>query len=170
MRRDLHTPGRARDAGSTRSRGQTAQDFAVGIGLFLLAVAFVFAFVPQIISPYETGVGASEAAQADRTATLLVGNLSVDGQPNELNATATSEYFDGLGTDAIRDRAGLPFTARINVTVATLSGGGLASDGGTTWAAGATYREGRETATATRIVRTTGPGCEPGCELLVRVW
>ena len=27
-------------------RGQTTQDFAIGIGVFILAVAFVFSFLP----------------------------------------------------------------------------------------------------------------------------
>jgi len=170
MRRDTTAPGRAGTAASSRDRAQTAQDFAVGIGLFLLAVAFVFGFVPQIVEPFETGVGASESAQADRAAALIVGNLSVDDRPNELDTSSTGEYFDGLDADGLRERTGLPFTARINVTVANLSDGSLATGGGSTWAAGVTYREGREAASATRIVRTSGPECDPGCEIVVRVW
>src|SRR6056297_1102575 len=104
-------------SGRDRDRGQTAQDFAVGIGLFLLAVAFVFAFVPQVVSPYDVGVGASESAQADRAASLIVGNLSVEDRPNELHASRTTTYFNGADVDALRNRTGLPFTARINVTV-----------------------------------------------------
>lgn len=164
MRRDSPPGGRDRGSGSRRDRAQTAQDFAVGIGLFLLAVAFVFAFVPQVISPFETGVGASESAQADRAATLIVGNLSVDGRPNELNATDATDYFAGLGSAELRNRTGLPFTARVNVTVGNVNGSGPI------WSAGASYREGQEAASATRIVRTTDSECEPACELIVRVW
>ncbi|AGN02657.1 hypothetical protein L593_13590 [Salinarchaeum sp. Harcht-Bsk1] len=148
-----------------RDRGQTAQDFAVGIGLFLLAVAFVFAFVPQVVSPYDVGVGASESAQADRAASLIVGNLSVEDRPNELHASRTTTYFNGADVDALRNRTGLPFTARINVTVRNVASDDLV------WSGGAMHREGRATAAATRIVRTNEPGtCDPACRMTVRVW
>lgn len=161
---DQDTPTRTR-----RDRAQTAQDFAVGIGLFLLAVAFVFAFVPDVVSPYDVGVGASESAQADRAATLIVGNLSVEDRPNELNHTATDEYFSpgggDLDADQLRQRTGLPFSSRINVTIRNVE------DDSLRWSGGATHREGREAASASRIVRTDDPSsCEPACELVVRVW
>jgi len=157
---DQDTPTRTR-----RDRGQTAQDFAVGIGLFLLAVAFVFAFVPQVVSPYDVGVGASESAQADRAATLIVGNLSVEDRPNELNHTAAQSYFSGADAEELRTRTGLPFSSRINVTVRNVANESLR------WSGGATHREGREAASASRIVRTNDPSsCEPACELVVRVW
>lgn len=170
MHRDHTAPGRAGTAASDCDRGQTAQDFAVGIGLFLLAVAFVFGFVPQVVEPFETGVGASEAAQADRAGALIVGNLSVEDRPNELNHTATDRYFDGLDADELRNRTGLPFSARVNVTVRELSDDTLVSGATSTWAAGVSHREGREAASATRIVRTTGDQCDPGCRVVVRVW
>jgi len=158
MDQDTHTR-------TSRDRGQTAQDFAVGIGLFLLAVAFVFAFVPQVVSPYDVGVGSSESAQADRAATLIVGNLSVEDRPNELNHTATETYFDGTGIDELRTRTGLPFSSRINVTLSNVANDSVR------WSGGATHREGREAASATRIVRTNkASSCEPACELVVRVW
>ncbi|GAB3681131.1 hypothetical protein GCM10028857_04880 [Salinarchaeum chitinilyticum] len=148
-----------------RDRAQTAQDFAVGIGLFLLAVAFVFAFVPQVVAPYDVGVGASESAQADRAATLIVGNLSVDDRPNEIDNASTTTYFESASVAELRDRTGLPFSSRINVTVANVT------SGESVWSGGAVHREGREAATATRIVRTNDPDtCEPACELVVRVW
>lgn len=153
-----------------RDRAQTAQDFAVGIGLFLLAVAFVFAFVPQVVSPYDVGVGSSEFSQADRAATMIVGNLSVEDRPNELNHTRTSAFFDGdLDTRELQNRTGLPFTARINVTVTTVSdaANGSIQSG---WAGGAQHRSGLETATASRIVRTTNGTCNPACRVTVRVW
>jgi len=157
MNSDNHSRG-------DRNRGQTAQDFAVGIGLFLLAVAFVFAFVPQVVAPYDVGVGPSESAQADRAATLIVGNLSVEERPNEIN-TSRIDYFDGRSVGTLQNRTGLPFSSRINVTVTNVTTDDLV------WSGGALHREGREAATATRIVRTNDPNtCEPACELVVRVW
>jgi hypothetical protein len=163
MHREPHTQ-------TGRDRAQTAQDFAVGIGLFLLAVAFVFAFVPQVVSPYDVGIGASESAQADRAATMIVGNLSVEDRPNELDHDAADDYFEptpgnDVSVDQLRDRTGLPFSSRINVTVRNVE------TGNQPWSGGATYRDGQEAASATRIVRTDDPStCEPACEVVVRVW
>ncbi|WP_248516142.1 DUF7287 family protein [Salinarchaeum laminariae] len=158
MNSDNHSRG-------DRNRGQTAQDFAVGIGLFLLAVAFVFAFVPQVVAPYDVGVGPSESAQADRAATLIVGNLSVEERPNEISNASTSGYFAALDVSTLQNRTGLPFSSRINVTVTNVT------TDDPVWSGGALHREGREAATATRIVRTNDPStCEPACELVVRVW
>lgn len=154
-------------------RGQTAQDFAVGIGLFLLAVAFVFGFVPYVISPFDAGVGAAEASQADRAATTVVANLSDPERPNELDASATESYFDGPGSNDLRNRTGLPFTARINVTVTNVTSDTFASRDGSSdeWAAGGEYFERFGGVSSTRIVRTDEPGvCEPVCRLVVRVW
>lgn len=158
MHREPHTP-------AERDRAQTAQDFAVGIGLFLLAVAFVFAFVPQVVSPYDVGIGASESAQADRAATMIVGNLSVEDRPNELDQARATNYFSTADVETLRNRTGLPFSSRINVTVRNVE------TGNQPWSGGATYRDGQEAASATRIVRTNEPGtCEPACEVVVRVW
>jgi len=149
---------------SDTDRGQTAQDFAVGIGLFLLAVAFVFIFVPQIVEPYEAGIGSSEHSQADRAATMIVHNVSEEGSPGVLDPAATASYLSTDDVEVLRERTGLPFTARINVTVRNVETGTMQ------WSDGAVYREGRAAATATRIVRTTDDTCEPACRLDVRGW
>lgn len=147
-----------------RDRAQTAQDFAVGIGLFLLAVAFVFLFVPDIVEPYEVGIGSSEQSQADRSATMIVHNLSEDGSSNVLDQGDTTTYMGSTGGEDLRERLGLPFTARINVSIWNIETDSVQ------WSAGEIHREGREAAVATRIVRTTGDTCEPACRLDVRVW
>lgn len=162
-----------RDTLTGDERAQTAQDFAVGIGLFLLAVAFVFLFVPDVISPFEAGVGAADSSQADRAATTIVGNLSADDRPNELDADRTDAYFESLDEDDLHNRTGLPFSARINVTVTEVdwTEENYVNSTGTTWTAGSKYRQGLGGASMTRIVRTDEPEhCEPACRLVVRVW
>lgn len=162
---------------SGRSRAQTAQDFAVGIGLFLIAVAFVFTFVPDILEPYDAGAGGSESAQADRAATVIVGNLSVDGRPNELSFARTETYFDEIENASdqageIRNRTGLPFSSRVNVTMTEVTTDETNySVGGTELAVGDRHHERFGGRSATRIVRTNDPGsCVPACRLVVRVW
>lgn len=162
------TPGQRRPG---QARAQTAQDFAVGISIFLLAVGFVFAFVPTAITPLESGTGASEAAQADRTATIVVGNLSVEGEPNHLAEDAIDDAFSAGGqfedAEAIRERTGLPFSARVNVTVENVTTGDPER---ADWTSGNVHREGQPAAAASRIVRTDGQSCDPACRIVVRVW
>ena len=55
-------------------RAQTALDFGVGAGVFLIALAFVLGFIPSMFEPF-AGSGGVELAAADRTATYLTGDL-----------------------------------------------------------------------------------------------
>ena len=75
-------------------RAQTTIDFAIGIGLFLLVVAFVVAFVPTIFTPFQSTQGPQTA---DRIATSLsTDRLGDPSNPYVLNATCTDGFFDQL--------------------------------------------------------------------------
>lgn len=63
--------GRERRA-SPPDRGQTTLDFAVGAGIFLIAVAFVVAFMPGMFAPFE---GADPTQAADRFSATLAHDL-----------------------------------------------------------------------------------------------
>lgn len=82
-----------------RARGQTPVDFALGIGLFLLTIAFVFAFLPSIFAPFEGGSG-ELLVLADRSADHLAGDLLVDdpAAPAALNSTCVAGFFDADGS------------------------------------------------------------------------
>ncbi|MFP8955224.1 hypothetical protein ACLI4Y_00735 [Natrialbaceae archaeon A-CW3] len=151
---------------SLADRGQTTQDFAVGIGVFLLAVAFVFSFVPTLITPFATST-TSETAQADRIADEIVANYSAE--PNQLNlADLNDADLDELGLRAVDENR----IDRVNVTIVDTS------DGGETYA----HPDGREysdesAGSATRLVTITETNgladaleCDAGCKLIVRVW
>jgi len=160
------------NTGTRSDRAQTAQDFAVGISIFLLTVGFVFAFVPNLLSPFDTQIGTAEQAQADRAATVIAANITHEDDPNAINESEV-DYFDtlGAGVETIQNETGLPFTARINVTVSGIGDGTPVSVSGTTLEAGPEFREGQPAASATRIVVIEGnSACDPGCELTVRVW
>ena len=150
-------------------RAQTTQDFAVGIGIFILAVAFVFAFLPSMLTPYDSSVGGAETAQADRIADRIVADAS-SGTANELDSVA----FEALGDDlsgelGLRaDGAGHEFD-RVNVTVQEL-GADETEPIGDELALGPEY-DSQAAASAARTVTVDDSNeCDPACRLVVRVW
>src|SRR6056297_2954004 len=106
------------------NRGQTTQDFAIGVSVLLLTVIGAFVFTQGgALSVYEgTSPGVAQP-QADRIATYIVEDYSVEDEPNVLrygsNSTdlnvslaqdeaAGDDALDGLinasGTDVDSDR------------------------------------------------------------------
>ncbi|WP_226006148.1 DUF7287 family protein [Natrinema salinisoli] len=161
---------------SLGDRGQTTQDFAVGIGVFLLAIAFVFSFLPSVVTPYDSSVGGAETAQADRIADLIVHDVSTE-TPNEIDGSE----FDGRYTDEnLTAELGLRASDsddvvfdRVNVSVETF--GGAAVD--TSELSGGDVYDDQSAASSARIVTLDGDGisagsgdCDPACRLVVRVW
>ena len=126
----------------------------------MLAVAFVFAFIPTVITPFGDAGGA-ETAQADRIAATILADAD-STEPN--NLTDAVDSFDGKNESELAAAFGLRTAgAGINVTVSTLDGGEQLH------ASAATY-DGQAGASATRIVTTDDPECDPACKLTVRVW
>lgn len=160
---------------SLADRGQTTQDFAVGIGLFLLAIAFVFMYVPTLATPFSTPVGGAETAQADRIAATVVEDLSTDDGTNELNLTDFDEYDDEgyriehLGLRSTETDTGDNVSVdRVNITIySSLNETDSAYHVNTT---GPSDDDARSTSSASRIVTDTGDQCDPACRLTVRVW
>ena len=160
---------------SLSDRGQTTQDFAVGIGLFLLAMAFVFAYVPTLVTPFSTPVGGAETAQADRIAATLVDDLSEDTDgTNELNLTELENLAEegdpikDLGLRSVETDDGQSVAIdRVNVTIHSLD---ESAGGDLPVTVGPEYDDGQATSSASRIVTVEGEDCEPACRLTVRVW
>ncbi|QCC55781.1 hypothetical protein DV706_02825 [Natronorubrum bangense] len=149
---------------SLRDRGQTTQDFAVGIGVFILAVAFVFTFLPTILTPFDSSVSGGQTAQADRIADRLVDNLSdSDTSPNTINGTAFDEA-DG----ELDKRVGLRTAGdQVSVQIEQLN------ESETVMSIGHEYN-GQSAASSARIVTINEPpsglGDEAAYRLVVRVW
>ncbi|MFC7098597.1 DUF7287 family protein [Halobaculum marinum] len=128
---------------TTTDRGQTTIDYAVGISVFLLVVAFVFAFAPSLTTPF-TSDATDATVIADRAVDRLTGDLLVDdpARPAVLNATCTADFFDTGGADAdcrfdtdasdLQGALGVASPARtLNVTVDRTGGGTLHAAGPT---------------------------------------
>ena len=155
--------------GLSGDRGQTTQDFAIGIGIFILAIAFVFAFVPTIITPF-ADAGGAQTAQSDRVAATIVDNLS-DEESNNLSSGDFEEHYADKESHELAEDLGLRTNLdggsfdRVNVTITDLDPDeDVQHSGGDDW-------DGEIGASTTRIVTTTeDEDCNPACKLIVRVW
>lgn len=95
-------------------RGQTLPDFAVGISVFLLTLAFVSVFVPQLILPFE---GQERPVVADRVASDLGNGLLTERHsPSELNESSTRAFFNQTEAEAI-EQFGVESWYSLNVTL-----------------------------------------------------
>lgn len=112
----------ARDA--IDERGQTAVDFLVGVGVFVLVLALVFAFVPELFAPFDDDQ--ARPLVADRSADRLVGSLrGADLGPSTLSTDCTLAFFGAAGATGcgfdpaadLPDRAGIADRYHVNVTV-----------------------------------------------------
>lgn len=155
---------RGTDGGTHRGeRGQSLQDYALGIGLFtLVSIGLLTATLPTVFAPFEDRVGGDRASQADRVAQQMVANMSVDESANKLNATTVAQVAS-YSQDELRQRYGLPNTTRVNFTIR--STGGTATFHGTT-----DGPVNRSTATSARVVTLDDGTCSTGCRLVVRTW
>lgn len=107
----------------SNGRGQTTQDFAVGVGVFLLTVAFVLAYVPTALPQPANDTSASREAQADRIADEMVDNLSLDSTGTRMKATPTDCFFEfNDDSSTLQENFSLPATVQANVTLQNLDG------------------------------------------------
>lgn len=76
-------------------RAQTGIDFLIGMTVFLIAVGFVFSFVPTMFDPFG-GSGVDDDLVADRSAAQLAEGVLVEDPtaPNVLDSTATERFFE----------------------------------------------------------------------------
>lgn len=162
---------------SLRNRGQTTQDFAVGIGVFILAVAFVFSFLPSILTPFDSSVTGGQTAQADRIADRVVHNLSVStDSPNEINGTQFQADY-AANDDNLTERLGLREDQarydQVNIRFENLDGRFDDSDLEENWTAGDDYNN-QSAASSARIVTVDHSDFndpdEAAYRLVVRVW
>ena len=110
-------------------RAQTTLDFAIAMGVFLLAVTFVFTFIPSLTAPFIDG-NQEQSAVADRVASNLVeGSLADPNEPYVLDVTCTNGFFDGTNESATdhcgyandttdyRERIGVSDRPKVNVSL-----------------------------------------------------
>ncbi|MFB6186532.1 MAG: hypothetical protein ABEI86_06670 [Halobacteriaceae archaeon] len=146
-------------------RGQTSFDFAVGMGLFLITLAFLFTFVPGIFAPFTVGTGGDEII-ADRSADRLAEDLllSNETQQYRLNTSCTVAFFntdsDSITCQFSNDASnlhqvlGIDTFEKINVTIK--QDGSVLTIQSTKLSAGPSPPESGDVTVATRVVYLNG--------------
>ena len=134
--RDGRTAGRAdrklRDERADRElrderadRGQTTVDFAIAIGLFLIALTIVISFLPAMIDPF-AGTPSENPLIADRIANQLTDYQLAGEASGTLNATCTVYFFNESSPscsswsdddETINEQLGIEENIRVNVSV-----------------------------------------------------
>lgn len=157
-------------------RGQTQQDYLIGIILLILTIVGVFALVPGIFQPFQDPVQANEQDKADHLADALIRNTSVDGSGTLLYRSNTSDTWGldgataGSAFETLLEDSGISTGSSplVNVTVKNGTEHLFWSEG-----QGASSYKLNEGAAATtvRVVRfVDDDSCDPACRLVVRVW
>jgi len=120
-------------------RGQTLPDFVVAVGIFLLVIAFVVSFVPQMTAPYDDQ---EHPVVADRIASDLVGDLLADpDSPSGLDEECTVAFLTDYETTgcafedgSLTGAVGTADRYSVNVTIQRTGSDGdhevLRADGG----------------------------------------
>jgi len=150
-------PRRAVGSAGRGRRGQTTIDFAIGMSVFLISLAFIVAFVPGMLQPFVGGTK-SEAPAANRMvddlSQRLLGNAS---EPYALDTDCTRAFFDGSAPSAcefdgstLAERVGVGDRSGVNVSI---SGDVTGTDGDAILC----WDEGGET-----VVERDSTDCTPG--------
>jgi hypothetical protein len=110
----------------TNSRAQTTLDFAIAMGIFLLAVAFVFTFIPSLTSPFVDS-NQERSVVADRTASHLAeGALGDPNRPLIVEEPCATAFFsetdvppecESFGNESTRERLGISGDVEFNISL-----------------------------------------------------
>lgn len=151
-------------------RGQTLQDYLLGISVFVVVVFVALGFFPNFLDGLQTDSMGGQEAQADRIGREIVSEYALNGTVNELDA-ARMESLSTKSEDDLREKFGLSNTTNINITVETLNSSAFVDDGSNTLNSVPDYYD-RQAGSAARIVTLSDPSydCSPACRLVVRVW
>lgn len=141
-------------------RGQTLNDYVLGMSLLLLSVVLVFGLFPGIFQPFEAEIGTEERTTADTLSGELVDNSTVLDTRQTVEFDALNATLEDLEDDSAA--VGIPDWMQWNAT--------LVDDGVVLRQNGSVWRD-EPAGTSVRFVALEGEDdCEHGCQLIVRVW
>ncbi|MFB6201995.1 MAG: hypothetical protein ABEI98_08285 [Halorhabdus sp.] len=112
---------------SRAGRGQTNLDFVVGVSLFIVAIVFVWMFLPNLFAPFTASGSHGDTVTADRAANRLASGTPGHGTgPSTVDESCLVAFFDDSYTDLrcgfdasapIAQRLGLLSNTPVKVTV-----------------------------------------------------
>lgn len=169
--------------GATDSdRAQMLPDFVIGIAIFLVTIAFIVGFIPQMTAPYQEQ---EKPVVAERIADDVSGSLlGRPGSSSGLNLDCTRAFFarsDATGcpfdaADTVNEQLGVSDRHSVNVRLVSTGSESevLCADGGSIGTCGterlavgpSVPQDGRSVATTHRVVHVDGNDAV----LEVRVW
>lgn len=149
-------------------RGQTAQDYVIGITVLLLTLSGVFLFVPSVFGITEDPVERNAHTQADELAAQLMAEYSAGGTANTLSYFRLDRGLDGQRVPQELQRAAGIQRNRVNIRITEDAD----SSGSPIIESGEPVPAGEPTATVTRFVRLSDNRCgsDGVCQIIVRVW
>lgn len=150
-------------------RGQTLQDFALGISLFLITVTFVFGLFPSYLEPFTAGIDDSDGMRADRLSQDLIREHATAEGENILNETKLNATLS-QNQSQLRDRYGFSRGTAINITVREGGSQSLVSVDGTPLATEKDSQNQPAAARARIVSLSNRTRCDPSCRLVVKVW
>jgi hypothetical protein len=154
-------------------RGQTPNDYLLGIVILLLSIILVFGYFPSIYQPFEQQAGTEEQAMADNLAAEIVENSTAGGNEQTVDFELLKTTIDYYVNNS--ERAGIPDWFNLNVTVINSTGGPVTINGPskTLLNNGTTWRDSQAKSTIRFVVAQNPkkvPECANGCRIVVRVW
>ena len=118
--------------GGRLGRGQTTVDFAIAIGLFLIALTVVISFLPGLIDPF-AGTPSENPLIADRIANQLTDYQLAGESSGTLSTTCTLYFFNTTESsnpcasfesdEELHEKLGTAENIRVNVSVEQSVGG-----------------------------------------------
>lgn len=150
-------------------RGQTINDYLLGMILLLLSIALVFGYFPGIFQPFETEVSNEEEAMATNLAAELVDNSTVGESQQTVNLTVLDQTMADFDEDS--EPAGIPEWLQWNATVLDSEGEVIEHEHNNEKIQnGSVWRDDLAGSTVRFVSAVDNDDCGEGCRILVRVW
>jgi len=147
-------------------RGQTAQDYVIGISILLLTLTGVFAFVPSVFGVAEEPVERNDQTQAAKLSDVVLAEYGANGTATTLDYDRLSAEVDGNDVPStLLNESGIR-RLQANITVRNKSTDPVIIQ------SGPRVETNDPTATVVRFVRFENTTrCNEGiCQMVVRVW
>lgn len=167
MRWKSSTTNAQSDSFRDSDRGQTLNDYAIGMSVFLMTVAFVFMQVPALMGPFTGAPDPGMTVKAQQTSSMLVENYlagnQYSDQPSTLDEECTKAFFAGndaascpYNGEELTDAFGLQDHRSTRIVITNPSGSSVASLDGVSLERGDSLPDSANIESNSRLVQLNG--------------